>query len=263
MEALGNSNMNLIELDFCDVAPSPGSLQEESNPHLLEDSEQLQHTYKLTALRTLKIPVKSVNSLVKTFQQNPISLSITQLFIECRYRSLHVDWLLEMFPSLEDLHISQSKCNTKRYTEEVLNNSSPKHDRKTYINLHRLTISHCRIYPQVLDFVKTVAPNLTHLSLYTITMVSEPNGGVYLIDLSGYNLKEFTMLRTYYESPHVHRSNHHFTIRTNTNTVMYATSGDSISLTRVGGVFGKFNNITKINNINDALIKTRISKFLK
>jgi hypothetical protein len=253
IEVMGESSMNLIELDFHDVIPSTDIYGEVPYRYVLDDADQLQFIHKLALLRTLKISAKSFNSLVWNYQLPSLSTSITQLSIECKYRTLYIDWVLDMFPSLERLIIDYSKCDTKDDVEsdDLFGDTWEKQDQNIHLNLQTLMISHCSIYPQVLGFLKTAVPNMTHLSLHTVNIISYAQGGVYGIDLSCCNLEMFKMSRVTYKSPHTLKGNHHFAIQTDSKDLIYATSGEDISLTRGNGAFKKLENVSKIKSIED------------
>jgi hypothetical protein len=156
-----------------------------------------------------------------------------------------------MLPSLQRLIIDDSKCDTKDDVDDLFGDTWEKQDQNRHLNLQTFMISHCSIYPHVLGFLKTAVPNMTYLSLHTVNIISYAHGGVYDIDLSSCNLEMFKMSRVTYKSPHTLKGNHHFAIQTDAKDLIYAASGEDISLTRDNGAFKKLENISKIKSIVD------------
>jgi hypothetical protein len=59
------------------------------------------------------------------------------------------------------------------------------------------------------------------------------------------------MSRATYKSPHILKGNHHLAIQTDSNDLIYATSGKDISLTRDNVAFKKLENVSKIKSVED------------
>ncbi|KAI8878817.1 hypothetical protein K501DRAFT_287693, partial [Backusella circina FSU 941] len=198
------------------------------NGILEEDSNQLQIIHKITSLTSLDI---LISSAMQKYNPNFISTNVTRLTIKCVQGPLHLGRLLEIFPSLEILSITNSECDIEGVDPSIM------HSPQIHSNLRVLYINQCSIHPKVMGFFKTAAPNITRMNLSTVHIFSELNGGAYHIDLSGCNLKEFNMQLPSVESSTNLESYHQFTIQTSTKDLLHASLGDKIALKLVDGVF--------------------------
>lgn len=230
LEILGNSDMNLTELDFCDPYLYRNILMK---PH------QLKHVYKLTSLKTLKIPINS--SIQERYRDTIISSTITNLVITCQNGLLYIDWVLEKFCCLQDLYIKHSKCSIR---DSGL-------AQKVYPKLQSLAIRKCTIYPELLPYLKRVAPDMKNLKLDNIAIVSESKQRVYHIDISDFHLQRFHILLSYVGLSKKLKFYSQFIIQANNKELVHGSFGDIVSVIQNKDTLGKIDYITAIKDIHE------------
>ncbi|KAI8878757.1 hypothetical protein K501DRAFT_277208 [Backusella circina FSU 941] len=181
MESLTQSppkNRTSISFKCRKVIPqyvSPYNTLSQSPQNIFHIPNQLQLLQKLTFLKSLEL---LLYPKLQYYIQDYASISVTKLAVDITTGIYSLGWILQMFPSLQELYINEL-CDTKIGTNAPI---------RIYLNLQILGISCSAEYPGLLEIVKIVVPNLHRLDMnseFNMRMSVEYH---FNIDLSNWGL---------------------------------------------------------------------------
>ncbi|KAI8890080.1 hypothetical protein K501DRAFT_328832 [Backusella circina FSU 941] len=187
---------NLLEdISKSDINPKTLKLQHRGRSYgnVFFESDQIECIQNFTNLKTFKA---IISYSVLANNQIFASTSVTTLFVQVSgdsSASLNLDWILSMFPSLEELYMGYSAMGI---TGKI--NSGTK---RTYPRLRFISIMDCGVHQGFFSFIKAVAPNLGELELgidnrsavYYYTASDNLDYKIH-INLSGLNLNRCELL---------------------------------------------------------------------
>ncbi|KAI8886577.1 hypothetical protein K501DRAFT_269738 [Backusella circina FSU 941] len=151
----------------------------------LKDLEQLEYIRKMTSLKSLKM---GINPKVQTHHLDFVSKTVTKLYIRFENHPFYIDWVMSMFPSLEELWID---CPPYSSAIKLVNRDAWKSvAEKTYPKLLVIKATYSPIDQNFLGFCKRVAPNVAKLDL-TIDFPSKRR--TVGIDLLGWKVKRCSL----------------------------------------------------------------------
>jgi hypothetical protein len=160
------SEMNIVELDLI------------HSTNYIVEIEHLALLNQLRTLRTLRIGLRSCGN---AFIHGLFLTHITKLVLRYSLDWLYIDWLLSLFPLLEDLDATAEGVTSGHF-----------HVGSTYPKLKRLCIRH-EVHPSFYHFMKYTVPNLEELHVNSyISRVARENG--YHVDLTGWRLKRCSLI---------------------------------------------------------------------
>jgi hypothetical protein len=152
----------LKELARLDIKPVVLHFFRPSELHLwkLKDVEQLECIRQMTTLKSLTI---GIDPRVQEHCLDFVSTAIIKLYIRFENHPFYIDWVMTMFPSLEELCVD---CPPYSSTINLVNRDAWKIDKKRiYPKLLVLKAKYSPIDQKLIPFCKLAAPNMMKLDL--------------------------------------------------------------------------------------------------
>jgi hypothetical protein len=149
LQDISNSNVNPKTLKLQHRGRSYGNV--------FSEYDRIEFIQKFTQLKTFKAIMDC--SMVEKYRDVALT-SITTLFVQISgdlSASFNLDWILSMFPLLEELYMGYSSVG-------IGGKPSPG-ARKTYPKLRLISIMDCGIHQGFFNYIKVAAPNLNELEL--------------------------------------------------------------------------------------------------
>jgi hypothetical protein len=128
---------------------------------------------------------------VQHYDQAIASISITKFHIHMTDGTLYLGWILERFPSLEELYINAESCAIKGVLDEKESMN------EAHLRLRYLKMKSNSIHQELITLVKKVAPNMKDLQLVFCGLTKRDTR---MIDLTGWVLDKCSISFDYRSS---------------------------------------------------------------